>query len=159
MKELVIQSLEVSGSPFFKNFRLDFSESLNCIMGGRGTGKTTIVEFIKACVRKNVESDSYSYSLLKNNLGDGSITLRLENSEGVKYKIEKLLDEKPQIYREGVIKDIEEVIGLVNLDIYETNKIEKIGREPIDRLKLIDKKELKKIQDEKNKIYNYHLNP
>jgi hypothetical protein len=41
-----ILSLEVEGG-FLDGTRLDFSDGLNCIIGGRGTGKTTVVEFIR----------------------------------------------------------------------------------------------------------------
>jgi ABC-type multidrug transport system ATPase subunit len=36
-----IRSLEVTGG-FLQGMKLDFSEGLNCVIGGRGTGKTTV---------------------------------------------------------------------------------------------------------------------
>jgi predicted ATPase len=39
-------SLEVAGG-FLDGTRLEFSDGLNCIIGGRGTGKTTALEFIR----------------------------------------------------------------------------------------------------------------
>ena len=41
-----ILSLAVEGG-FLDGTRLEFSDGLNCIIGGRGTGKTTVVEFIR----------------------------------------------------------------------------------------------------------------
>ena len=41
-----IRSLKVSGG-FLDEMEIDFDTRLNCIIGGRGTGKTTIVEFLR----------------------------------------------------------------------------------------------------------------
>jgi ABC-type lipoprotein export system ATPase subunit len=41
-----ILSLEVTGG-FLKGVKLAFADGLNCIIGGRGTGKTTALEFIR----------------------------------------------------------------------------------------------------------------
>jgi len=41
-----ILSLEVTGG-FLQGVKLEFSDGLNCIIDGRGTGKTTVLEFIR----------------------------------------------------------------------------------------------------------------
>jgi hypothetical protein len=41
-----ILALTITGG-FLDGLRLDFSDGLNCIIGGRGTGKTTVLEFIR----------------------------------------------------------------------------------------------------------------
>ena len=41
-----ILSVEVAGG-FLDGTRLEFSDGVNCIIGGRGTGKTTVLEFIR----------------------------------------------------------------------------------------------------------------
>jgi ABC-type uncharacterized transport system ATPase subunit len=41
-----ILALSVTGG-FLDGLRLDFEDGLNCIIGGRGTGKTTVLEFIR----------------------------------------------------------------------------------------------------------------
>ena len=42
-----IKSLEVKGG-FLDGMRIDFNEELNCLIGGIGTGKTTVIEFIRS---------------------------------------------------------------------------------------------------------------
>lgn len=42
-----IKSLEVKGG-FLDGMKVEFNDNLNCIIGGRGTGKTTVIEFIRA---------------------------------------------------------------------------------------------------------------
>ena len=41
-----IHGLEVTGG-FLDGMRLEFGEGLNCLIGGRGTGKTTVLELIR----------------------------------------------------------------------------------------------------------------
>src|SRR6478735_6819990 len=41
-----ILSLEVSGG-FVKGSRFEFADGLNCVIGGRGTGKTTVLELVR----------------------------------------------------------------------------------------------------------------
>ena len=45
-----IKSIEIKNSPFFEDLKIEFSTKLNCIMGGRGTGKTTLLYFLKSCI-------------------------------------------------------------------------------------------------------------
>ncbi|SRR5579883_1580838 len=42
----IVGALEITDG-FLKGARLEFADSLNCIIGGRGTGKTTVLEFIR----------------------------------------------------------------------------------------------------------------
>lgn len=44
---LVIQSVEVSNSKFLGPISLGLNPQLNCLIGGRGTGKSTILEYIR----------------------------------------------------------------------------------------------------------------
>ena len=41
-----IRSISVNGG-FLDGTRLELSEGLNCIIGARGTGKTTVLEFVR----------------------------------------------------------------------------------------------------------------
>lgn len=140
MKKIV--SIEIRNSEFYSsNFKIDFSDNLNCIMGGRGTGKSTLFYFIKACLEKRVEDDKVMYSVLKNNLGSGIIKLLIQASNGDLYRIEKILGETPQPYLlpserhvslENVVKDLV-------CDIFPAQMIEEIGRNGAARLELLDK--------------------
>ena len=42
----LISGLEITGG-FLKGLKLEFADGLNCIIGGRGTGKTTVLEFVR----------------------------------------------------------------------------------------------------------------
>jgi len=137
-----IESITIKNSHFFKeDFKVEFSNKLNCIMGGRGTGKSTILHFIKAVIYPQSEKDDTTYSLLKNNLDQGEIILRFKTKNNSSYDISKYFNDEPQpedsITHESV--NLKSILQDLSCDIYEAARIEEIGRKPEDRLKLIDK--------------------
>jgi len=52
-----IKSLEVKGR-FLDGMKIEFDDNLNCLIGGRGTGKTTVIEFIRYALGKMPDRDS-----------------------------------------------------------------------------------------------------
>jgi chromosome segregation protein len=44
---IVIDSVDISNSKFMGPVLLDFNAQLNCLIGGRGTGKSTILEYVR----------------------------------------------------------------------------------------------------------------
>ena len=62
---------------------MDFSDGLNCVIGGRGTGKTTVLEALRFALDRmpNETVDRKRHEaleeLLQANLGTGSIKLEL----------------------------------------------------------------------------------
>ncbi|MBK8872386.1 MAG: AAA family ATPase [Bacteroidetes bacterium] len=93
-----IKSLSIKGSSFFEdNFSLKFSEKLNCLMGGRGTGKSTLLYFIQAALNSEAEEDSIVSNILKANLLNGTIQLLVEDNEGKSYEVVKTFGDEPQV--------------------------------------------------------------
>ena len=146
-----ILSIEIENSNFFEDkLKINFSDKFNCIMGGRGTGKSTILHFLKAALISSAEENKNTYNILKSNLGNGTITIRMEGSDGKKYKIQKTIDDLPQAYSlpgDNFI-DIENIENYIDCDFYEAQTIEEIGKSSISRLELIDKM----IVEEKSEI-------
>lgn len=145
-----IKSIEIKNSPFFQDTKIDFSSKLNCIMGGRGTGKSTILYFVKSSIFKNAEDDSDTYNILKNNLGTGEISLELEAADGSFYRITKTFNDEPQPYKHPTLEysSIDKIFDEIECDFYETGRIEVIGRSEQDRLILLDKKVKKEIEED-----------
>lgn len=144
-----IKSIEIKNSPFFEDTKIDFSEKLNCIMGGRGTGKSTILNLIKSAIFKSAEEEKNVYNILKNNLGTGEIALEIESIDGSFYRVTKTFGEEPQPYKHPNSEyiSIDKIFKDIECDFYETGKIEEIGRSEKDRLQLIDKKVKSEIID------------
>jgi ABC-type lipoprotein export system ATPase subunit len=140
-----IKSLEIKNSPFFEDFKIQFDEKMNCIMGGRGTGKSTLLYFLKSALCLETQN-----SILKSNLGFGEIIIEVESIDGSLYRIVKTIDEEPQPYKlpNQEFISLTRIINEIECDFYETNQIEQIGKLPLERLALIDKK----IQD---KLYEF----
>jgi ABC-type lipoprotein export system ATPase subunit len=148
-----IKSIEIIGSPFYKNnFKIEFDKKLNCIMGGRGTGKTTLLYFIASALNKNIEENKMAYSILKNNLYTGEVILEIENEDDVTYKISKFINDEPQPsnFSTGEFISIDRILNEIQCDIYEASTIEEIGRNGEGRLKLINKM----LQEEVNYLLN-----
>lgn len=144
-----IKSIEIKNSPFFQDTKIDFSSKLNCVMGGRGTGKSTILYLLKAAIFKNAEQEKDTYDILKNNLGTGEVSLELEAADGSFYRITKTFNDEPQPYKHPTLEfsPIDKIFDEIECDFYETGKIEIIGRSEQDRLKLLDKKVKKEIEE------------
>lgn len=56
--QLIIKNLEIKNSKYCGNgnpLKIDFSPWLNCIIGGCGTGKSTIIEFLRVVFRRTKE--------------------------------------------------------------------------------------------------------
>jgi hypothetical protein len=141
-----ILSIEVAGG-FLDGARLEFSDGLNCIIGGRGTGKTTVIEFIRYILgvmpdpadgrprAKAIESH------VRGNLGSGTIHLEVETKYGARYRAERPWGDEIQVLdADGdpapVCLDRDLVF---KADIYSQNEIEEIATNPRFQLSLIDK--------------------
>jgi DNA repair ATPase RecN len=141
-----IKSLEVKGG-FLDGIKIEFDDNLNCLIGGRGTGKTTVIEFIRYALGKmpdrQISSSQYRSidRLIRNNLGSGRLRLEIETLNGLSYTIERTLDEEMLIFDEkGNPTNISLDKGILfNAEIYSQNEIEDIANDPYFQLKLIDK--------------------
>jgi len=137
-----IKSIEIKNANFFEDLKIDFSEKLNCIMGGRGTGKTTILYFLKSAIHKNSEEDANVQSILRNNLAGGEINIVIEGANGKDYRITKTFNDYPQPHQLPSLEyiDIDLIFNDIECDFYEAQSIEMIGRSKNDRVKLLDKR-------------------
>jgi energy-coupling factor transporter ATP-binding protein EcfA2 len=149
-----IKSIEITNSPFFEDLKIDFSQKLNCIMGGRGTGKTTLLYFLKSCIFNDLEEDKKIQSILRSNLGNGEINVLLEGANGKTYRITKTYNDFPQphILPDLDFIDVRQIFDEIECDFYEAGDIEMIGRSKIDRLNLLDKKVKNQLHPLKNSI-------
>ena len=141
-----IRSMAVAGG-FLDGARLDFADGLNCIIGGRGTGKTTVLEFIRyildpASAGPEAKSRGKAIKgLIRGNLGGGTIVLEVETKHGTRYRAERPWDDASQVLdADGAPAAVSLDRDLVfRADIYSQNEIEEIATTPSFQLSLIDK--------------------
>ncbi len=140
-----LKSLSVIGG-FLDGLSVDFADGLNCLIGPRGTGKTTILEFVRYALdefprddggqaRKRVEA------LARSNLGDGRIRLALETRDGLEYTIDRSASGEPMVLTaEGQPTDVRiNSAGIFSADIFSQNDVENIADSPQSQLELIDR--------------------
>ncbi len=141
-----IKSIEVTGG-FLQGVALPFADSLNCIIGGRGTGKTSVLEAIRYALDRmpdpSIDRKRYDAieDLLEHTVGSGTIRMRLETRDGVVYEVARGIGEEPLVTdangapsKISIGRDI--VFGV---DIYSQNQIEAIANDAYLQLQLIDK--------------------
>lgn len=141
-----IKSIELTGG-FLQGVKLEFSDGLNCIIGGRGTGKTSVLEAIRYALDRmpDVHGDKARYQalekLLEHNLGGGSVRLEIETADGTSYTVTRGRGESALVINaEGRPTEIN--IGkdiIFGVDIYSQNQIEDIANDVFFQLQLIDK--------------------
>lgn len=72
-----IKRIQIVGG-FLSDLDLEFADGLNCIIGARGTGKTTLLEAVRFAFTRSPEQT----------LGSGPNNLLRENLQGSPIKIE-----------------------------------------------------------------------
>ncbi len=157
-----ILAIEVSGG-FLDGTRLEFVDGLNCIIGGRGTGKTTVLEFVRYVLDLMPDpADSRPRAkiidgIVHGNLGSGTISLEVETKHGTSYRAERpwgdsvqILDEDGNPVSVSLDRDL-----VFKADIYSQNEIEEIATNPRFQLSLIDKFEEEEIRGVAQQMHHH----
>ena len=137
-----LKSLSVVGG-FLDGMTIEFSEGLNCLIGARGTGKTTVLEFVRYALdampgdgpaRKRVES------LVDGNLAGGRIEVAIQNRDGLAYIVSRSAGEAPVVLdaNRAPTEINLRTGGLFNVDIFSQNEVEAVADEAGSQLNLID---------------------
>lgn len=99
-----IRGVEVEGSGFLGGIRLALSPELNTLIGGRGVGKSALLEAIRYGLGLDpYTTTEYRESLARHALGSGGkVTLYLDQVVGPetrrRYRIERIYGEEPRVY-------------------------------------------------------------
>lgn len=136
-----IKSLSIIGG-FLDGQKLEFTDGLNCLIGARGTGKTTALEFIGYALsnQHSAGDRKQQESLFKQNLGGGRIQIAVETKDGITYHISRAYGEDPIVVTaEGTPTTLTLDSGVVfRADLYRQNEIEQIADRLQFQLDLID---------------------
>ncbi|MDW8069388.1 MAG: AAA family ATPase [Anaerolineae bacterium] len=159
-----IEAVEIDGSGFLGSLRLAFSPELNVLIGGRGVGKSALLEVIRYGLDlTSYASTEYRKDLPRHALGSGGkVTLYLRQiiDSGVerRFRIERVLGEKTRVYEldergdRSVDLPVREIMGDQGVplffgqrEIYEVTQSAPLRRRLLDEL--IGKTAYRKIQE------------
>lgn len=141
-----LRSIHITGG-FLNGAVFELDGGLNCLIGARGTGKSTLLELVRYALdalplahdpeRQRVEH------LVRANLGDGTIELIIETREGLTYRVIRSWQDDPIVVTaDGSATEISlragGLPGVFRADIYSQNEIERIADQSLSQLSLID---------------------
>jgi histidinol phosphatase-like PHP family hydrolase/predicted ATPase len=140
-----IKNIKATGG-FFEGEDLGFHRNLNCIIGGKGTGKSLLIEFLRfafedVSIIEDIAQDHWGK--IRERLGeDGKITVICEDENGTEYVIEREYD--PFFESESKSKVILKLTGdetsfPFNPFFFSQGEIARISSLPLAQLELIDK--------------------
>ncbi len=135
----IIKSIQWRGAGFFRENNLTFSQNLNVMIGGRGSGKSTLIESIRFVLDAPIRGDDGKDSLRKTTLQDSQVILqvRSKTQNGNTYSISRRYGEQP------VVKNDQDEISylrpdeiLPNIEILGQNEILEIEKDEKAKLAL-----------------------
>ena len=150
---LRIGSLSTTGG-FLEKCPTSFSSGLTCIIGARGTCKSTLVESIRFAFErdaggknpntKELNKDRQTQGIIEATLGSGSVRCSVvvdDETESTSLTIEREVGiESPRVYREG-IREMEVGGILHQIEVYSQGDLQRIADDDhsASRLALIDR--------------------
>ena len=124
-----IESIEIEGGTL-SGFSQQLRPGLNVLIGGRGTGKSSIIELIRFCLGAPSSSDSVGKEALEHALGvlgDGKVTLTLANG-AERIGISRIASDPSHARPSDVLPPL----------VYSQKEVEQIGARSHSRLTLVD---------------------
>lgn len=131
-----ITAMTVEGGRFLDGLKIHFSDNLNTFIGGRGTGKSTILEALRYCLGLEAASQqahNAHQGMVKSNLENARILLRVVSAKhgGGEYTIERVVGQNPVVYDSiGNRSSLLPNDLLPGIEIYGQNEILDIANTP-----------------------------
>jgi ABC-type lipoprotein export system ATPase subunit len=148
-----IKSLRIQNVAFLEDQIVTLSPNLNCIIGGRGSGKSSVLEYIRLCTQYDIDSNTEEQvERIKKTLNENSrLTVDWEDRNGLIDTFEfSLRDGKPKITsRDGQISDPHTIFRKLGIQVYSQREITRMAQEIHSLLPLIDRLS----GDELDKLY------
>jgi len=144
-----IEGIRIDGD-FLSNREAQLNENLNCLIGGKGTGKSSVIEHLRYAFDidpRTVRIATDYEELIDETLGpNGEIEVQLVTDTGQRYAVQRTYEEEPNIHREvedgedePVEMDIETFRDeFFDLEIHSQRELLELARDDRDQLELID---------------------
>lgn len=141
----VVRMTVVGG--YLDGVRVDFSNHLNTVIGGRGTGKSTLLECLRFALDfppKGKQAQKLHQEIIKENLGRsaGRVELTVVSSaqNGKQYTISRRYGEPPMVRdMDGNVSTLLPRDLLPGIDIYGQNEIYELAQDETSRVQLLDR--------------------
>ncbi|GGD73059.1 hypothetical protein GCM10011357_30160 [Lacimicrobium alkaliphilum] len=130
---------------YLDGVEIDFSEHLNTVIGGRGTGKSTLIECIRYALAISPigkQASEQHDKVVKSNLGAGQIKLTIKSAtkHGQRYQITRRYGQSPVVAEmSGQISSFKPSDLLPEIEIFGQNEIHEIAKDPSEQLKVVDR--------------------
>ena len=117
-----ITKITINGTTFLKDINLSLSPELNTFIGGRGVGKSAIIESVRYCL----DFPIYDQNSQKNDFvlavvgSGGEVSVEIDKYYGQKktsYKVKRIIGKEPEVYDE-----YSEKLHLTPIEIFEKEK-------------------------------------
>lgn len=124
-----IESIKIEGGTL-DGFRQTFSPGLNVLIGGRGTGKSSVIELIRFCLGAPSSSDAIAKEALEHALGvlgDGKVVVTLTNGS-----------DRVEASRIASDESDSRPLEVSPPFVFSQKEVEQIGARSQSRLRLVD---------------------
>ncbi|MBB2713975.1 AAA family ATPase [Rhizobium sophoriradicis] len=140
-----IESIRIGGAKFLADEEIHFSQNLTTLIGGRGTGKSTLVEYLRIALEQEnaLGTDTKSqlfidFENVRDTLGLPGSMVEVTYNKGADFKNQKIL----LSVENGLAKGIDASFGDINtylpIKIYSRGQIEAIANDPQKQASIID---------------------
>lgn len=142
-----IQKLTISGG-YLDGVAIDFSDHLNTAIGGRGTGKSTLLECLRYALdldHKGAEARRQGEQIIKENLGRSGGRVELEvvsaANRGQRYRVVRRYGEPPRVHdSDGNVSTLHPGRDLLpEIEVYGQNEIYELARDESARIGVLDR--------------------
>lgn len=145
MRKVLLKSIQANGG-FLERCKVEFSPRLTCIIGARGTCKSTVIESVRFAFdsdRERVADLTSQGGMITKTLDAGSVRCVVEvtdDDQTTEYVIQREIGEPSRVLRDGT----RDVLGneiLHDIEIYSQGSLQQIASidKPLLRLQLIDR--------------------
>lgn len=141
-----IVTMNISGG-YLDGVEIAFSRHLNTVIGGRGTGKSTLLECLRYVLDippKGKQAQKLHLEIIKENLGKASGRIEVEvvssAQHGKRYRVSRRYGEMPIVRDEsGNVSTLQPRDLLPGIDIYGQNEIYELAQDEQSRIQLLDR--------------------
>jgi ABC-type lipoprotein export system ATPase subunit len=131
---------------FLDGVKIHFNEEMNVLIGGRGTGKSTVIESLRYVVDQDpigADAAQMHKSIVENVLGSGtkvSLLLRRSHPSEKEYLIQRTVPNPPKVIDgSGNVLDIHPDDVLEEFEVYGQHEVAELARDRTKLTRLLDR--------------------